>query len=45
MVGGRPDAVKRVEPFLRVLAPAADRGWLHRPDGALQLPPLFAVAN
>jgi 6-phosphogluconate dehydrogenase len=35
MVGGRPDAVKRVEPFLRVLAPAADRGWLHcGPSGA-----------
>ncbi|KQP35246.1 ankyrin repeat domain-containing protein [Pseudorhodoferax sp. Leaf274] len=24
---------------------AADRGWLHRPEGALQLPPLFAVAH
>jgi len=35
MVGGLPDAVKRVEPFLRVLAPAADRGWLHcGPSGA-----------
>jgi 6-phosphogluconate dehydrogenase len=29
MVGGTVAAVRRVEPFLRVLAPAADRGWLH----------------
>ena len=35
MVGGRPEAVQRVEPFLRVLAPAVDRGWLHcGPSGA-----------
>ena len=26
-------------------AVAANRGWLHRPEGALQLPPLFAVAH
>ncbi len=29
MVGGAIDAVRRVEPFLRVLAPAPERGWLH----------------
>ena len=35
MVGGTVAAVRRVEPFLRVLAPAADRGWLHcGPSGA-----------
>jgi len=35
MVGGTADAVRRVEPFLQVLAPAADRGWLHcGPSGA-----------
>ena len=35
MVGGTLAAVRRVEPFLRVLAPAADRGWLHcGPSGA-----------
>jgi 6-phosphogluconate dehydrogenase len=35
MVGGSPEAVQRVEPFLRALAPAADRGWLHcGPSGA-----------
>ena len=35
MVGGTAAAVRRVEPFLRVLAPAADRGWLHcGPSGA-----------
>jgi 6-phosphogluconate dehydrogenase len=35
MVGGRPEAVQRVEPFLKVLAPAPDRGWLHcGPSGA-----------
>ena len=35
MVGGLPEAVRRVEPFLRVLAPAVDRGWLHcGPSGA-----------
>ena len=35
MVGGTPQAVQRVEPFLRSLAPAPDRGWLHcGPSGA-----------
>ena len=35
MVGGTDAAVRRVEPFLRALAPAADRGWLHcGPSGA-----------
>jgi 6-phosphogluconate dehydrogenase len=35
MVGGVADAVQRVEPFLRALAPAPDRGWLHcGPSGA-----------
>lgn len=35
MVGGTGEAVQRVEPFLRALAPAADRGWLHcGPSGA-----------
>ena len=35
MVGGTPQAVQRVEPFLRALAPAPDRGWLHcGPSGA-----------
>jgi 6-phosphogluconate dehydrogenase len=35
MVGGTTDAVACVEPFLRALAPAADRGWLHcGPSGA-----------
>ena len=29
MVGGTADAVRRVESFLRALAPAPDRGWLH----------------
>ncbi len=29
MVGGTRGAVARLEPFLRVLAPAPDRGWLH----------------
>ena len=29
MVGGSEAAVARVEPFLRVLAPAQDQGWLH----------------
>ncbi len=28
MLGGAPDAVERVAPFARVLAPAPDRGWL-----------------
>ena len=27
--GGAPDAVSRVAPLARVLAPAPDRGWLH----------------
>lgn len=35
MVGGEPDVVGRVEPLLRLLAPAPDRGWLHcGPPGA-----------
>lgn len=35
MVGGTVAAVRRVETFLRALAPAADRGWLHcGPSGA-----------
>jgi 6-phosphogluconate dehydrogenase len=35
MVGGSADAVQRVEPFLRALAPAPDQGWLHcGPSGA-----------
>src|SRR5581483_1284501 len=35
MLGGAADAVKRLEPAVRVLAPAADRGWLHcGPSGA-----------
>jgi 6-phosphogluconate dehydrogenase len=29
MLGGEPAAVARVEPFLKVLAPAPDHGWLH----------------
>ena len=29
MVGGAEEDVARVEPFLRVLAPAPDRGWTH----------------
>jgi 6-phosphogluconate dehydrogenase len=29
MVGGSRKAVARLEPFLKVLAPAPDRGWLH----------------
>jgi 6-phosphogluconate dehydrogenase len=29
MVGGAAAAVKRIEPALKVLAPAPDRGWLH----------------
>lgn len=29
MVGGKPEAVARVEPFFKVLAPAPDKGWLH----------------
>jgi 6-phosphogluconate dehydrogenase len=35
MVGGTAEAVGRVEPFLRALAPAPDTGWLHcGPSGA-----------
>jgi 6-phosphogluconate dehydrogenase len=35
MVGGTAEAVQRVEPFLKVLAPAPERGWLHcGPSGA-----------
>jgi len=35
MVGGTAEAVQRVEPFLRALAPEPDRGWLHcGPSGA-----------
>ncbi len=35
MVGGDPAHVARVEPFLRVLAPAPDRGWIHcGPEGS-----------
>jgi 6-phosphogluconate dehydrogenase len=29
MVGGEPQHVARVEPFLKALAPAPDRGWTH----------------
>jgi 6-phosphogluconate dehydrogenase len=29
MVGGETEAVRHVEPILKVLAPAADKGWLH----------------
>ncbi|HRH79668.1 MAG TPA: decarboxylating 6-phosphogluconate dehydrogenase [Thiobacillaceae bacterium] len=29
MAGGEPAQVARIEPFLKVLAPAADQGWLH----------------
>lgn len=35
MVGGDKDAVDRVTPYLKVLAPAPDTGWLHAgPAGA-----------
>jgi 6-phosphogluconate dehydrogenase len=35
MVGGDADAVRRLEPVLKVLAPAPDKGWLHcGPAGA-----------
>jgi 6-phosphogluconate dehydrogenase len=35
MFGGTPEAARAVEPFARILAPAADRGWLHcGPAGA-----------
>ena len=29
MVGGSPEAVAKVAPFLKILAPGADKGWLH----------------
>jgi 6-phosphogluconate dehydrogenase len=29
MVGGEKDDVKKIEPILKALAPAPDRGWLH----------------
>ena len=29
MVGGEVQTVQHIEPFLKVLAPAADKGWLH----------------
>jgi len=29
MVGGAPEAVGKIVPFLQILAPASDRGWLH----------------
>ena len=35
MLGGKTDAVNRVLPFVRLLAPAPDRGWIHcGPAGA-----------
>jgi 6-phosphogluconate dehydrogenase len=35
MVGGTKEAVARIEPALRALAPATDQGWLHcGPSGA-----------
>lgn len=35
MVGGEAEAVRELETFLKVLAPAPDRGWLHcGPSGA-----------
>jgi 6-phosphogluconate dehydrogenase len=35
MFGGSPEAARAVEPYARILAPAADRGWLHcGPAGA-----------
>jgi 6-phosphogluconate dehydrogenase len=35
MVGGPVPAVARIEPFVRALAPAPDRGWIHcGPSGA-----------
>ncbi len=37
MAGGRSEAVARVVPYLKILAPAPDRGWLHvGPVGAGQ---------
>src|SRR6186713_3339794 len=29
MFGGAPEAARAVEPFARILAPGAERGWLH----------------
>jgi 6-phosphogluconate dehydrogenase len=29
MVGGESEAVERIEPFLKILAPSPDAGWLH----------------
>jgi 6-phosphogluconate dehydrogenase len=29
MVGGEPEAVAQIEPALKILAPAPDKGWLH----------------
>jgi len=29
MLGGHPDAIARLKPAIRVLAPGEDRGWLH----------------
>ena len=29
MVGGDTEAVRRIEPLLKILAPAPDQGWLH----------------
>jgi 6-phosphogluconate dehydrogenase len=35
MLGGKKDAVAKVHPFVKVLAPAPDRGWIHcGPAGA-----------
>ncbi|MFL6621616.1 MAG: phosphogluconate dehydrogenase (NAD(+)-dependent, decarboxylating) [Sulfurifustis sp.] len=35
MLGGEREAIRRIEPAVRVLAPAPDRGWLHcGPSGA-----------
>ncbi len=35
MLGGSPKSVERFEPFVRLLAPAPERGWLHcGPSGA-----------
>jgi 6-phosphogluconate dehydrogenase len=35
MLGGTPKSVEQFEPFVRLLAPAPDRGWLHcGPSGA-----------
>lgn len=37
MAGGRQEAVQRLVPYLKILAPAPDRGWLHAgPSGAGQ---------